>query len=129
MPIDFNPNIMNHYQPQIVNQQYYVQKKEIEDYYLIENLKAEEQLLKKYQYDVLLITSGDIYLSDAHYGFLGGASCKISQDKMYFSGDLSSHKDYKAITNFLKLHNVQPVYNESRKLNDFGGIIQLIEKT
>ena len=86
-------------------------------------------LLKKYQYDVLLITSGDIYLSDAHYGFLGGASCKISQDKMYFSGDLSSHKDYKAITNFLKLHNVQPVYNESRKLTDFGGIVQLIEKT
>ena len=34
MPIDFNPNIMNHYQPQIVNQQYYVQKKELKDTFI-----------------------------------------------------------------------------------------------
>ncbi len=85
-------------------------------------------LLKKYQYKVLLISSGDIYLSDAHYGFLGGASCKISPDKMYFSGDLSSHRDYESIVDFLKLYNVKPIYNKSRKLTDFGGIIQLTEK-
>lgn len=90
--------------------------------------KALACLLKNYQYDVLLISSGDIYLSDAHYGFLGGASCKIAHDKIYFSGDLSAHKDYQAIVNFLKLYNVEPVYNESRKLTDFGGIIQLTEK-
>ena len=34
MPIDFNPSIMNHYQPQIVNQQYYVQKKELKDTFI-----------------------------------------------------------------------------------------------
>lgn len=34
MPIDFNPNIMNHYQPQIVNQQYYVQKQQIKDTFI-----------------------------------------------------------------------------------------------
>lgn len=34
MPIDFNPNIMNHYQPQIINQQYYVQKKELKDTFI-----------------------------------------------------------------------------------------------
>lgn len=85
-------------------------------------------LLKNCQYNVLLISSGDIYLSDAHYGFLGGASCKISQDKMYFNGDLSSHRDYKRILEFLNLYNVKPIYNKSRKLTDFGGIIQLTEK-
>ncbi len=85
------------------------------------------RLLKNYQYDVLLISSGDIYLSDAHYGFLGGAACKISSDKMYFSGDLSSHRDYESILNFLSLYNVKPIYNKSRKLTDFGGIIQLTE--
>lgn len=85
-------------------------------------------LLKKYQFDVLLISSGDIYLSDSHYGFLGGASCKISPDKMYFSGDLSSHRDYERIIKFLELYNIQPIYNKSRKLPDFGGIIQLTEK-
>ncbi len=86
-------------------------------------------LLKKYQYDVLLISSGDIYLSDNHYGFLGGASCKVSHNKMYFSGDLSCHKDYERINAFLKLYNIEPIYNKSRKLTDFGGIIQLTEKT
>lgn len=85
-------------------------------------------LLKNYQYDVLTISSGDIYLSDAHYGFLGGASCKIDHNKMYFSGDLSSHRDYESITSFLKLYDIEPIYNKSRKLTDFGGIIQLTEK-
>lgn len=90
--------------------------------------KGLTSLLKKYQYNVLSISSGDIYLSDSHYGFLGGASCKISSDKMYFSGDLSSHRDYESIIKFLELYNVEPVYNKSRKLTDFGGIIQLTEK-
>lgn len=85
-------------------------------------------LLKKYQFNVLLISTGDIYLSNKHYGFLGGASCKIAPDKMYFSGDLTQHKDYETIINFLDLYNVKPIFNKSRKLTDFGGIIQLTEK-
>ena len=85
-------------------------------------------LLKNCQYNVLLISSGDIYLSDKHYGFLGGASCKVSADKMYFSGDLSAHRDYESIVNFLKTYNIEPVFNKSRKLTDFGGIIQLTEE-
>ena len=85
-------------------------------------------LLKNYQFDVLLISSGDIFLSHTHYGFLGGASCKIAPDKLYFSGDLSSHRDYVRIINFLKLYNVKAIYNKYRKLTDFGGIIQLTEK-
>ncbi len=86
------------------------------------------RLLKNYQYDVLLISSGDIFLSDSHYGFLGGASCKISDDEIYFSGDLKQHRNYENIINFLNQHNVKPSYNKSRKLTDFGGIIQLTEK-
>ena len=85
-------------------------------------------LLNIYQYDVLLISSGDVYLSETHHGFLGGASSKISSDKMYFSGNLSSHRDYEKIIKFLELYNIQPIYNKSRKLTDFGGIIQLTEK-
>ena len=85
-------------------------------------------LLKIYQYNVLLISGGDIFLSKSHYGFLGGASCKLSEDKMYFSGDLSSHKDYERIIKFLDSYNIKPIYNKSRKLTDFGGIIQLTEK-
>lgn len=84
-------------------------------------------LLKKYQYDVLLISCGDIYLSDIHYGFLGGASCMVSADTIYFSGDLSQHRDYDRIISFLNHYNIKPVYNKLRRLTDFGGIIQLTE--
>ncbi len=85
-------------------------------------------LLKNYQYNVLLISSGDVYLSENHYGFLGGASCKIAYDKMYFSGDLSQHSDYAKIIYFLNKYNVKPIFNKSRRLTDFGGIIQLTEE-
>ncbi len=90
--------------------------------------KGLASLLKNYQYNVLLISSGDIYLSETHYGFLGGASCKVSPGEMYFSGDLSSHRDYESVINFLDLYNVKPIFNKSRKLTDFGGVIQLTEK-
>lgn len=84
-------------------------------------------LLKKYQFDVLKISTGDIYLSDNHYGFIGGASAKISNNQMYFSGNLSSHKDYREIIKFLNKYNVEPIFNPNRRLQDFGGLIQLTE--
>ncbi len=89
--------------------------------------KGLASLLKKYQFDVLLVSAGDVYLSDKHNGFLGGASGKISETEIYFSGDLSKHRDYKAILNFLDKYNVTPVFNKSRILRDFGGFIQLTE--
>lgn len=82
-------------------------------------------LLKNYQIDVLKIEKGYIYLSDTHYGFIGGASGKISANEMYFSGDLSKHPDFTRITAFLEKYNIQPIYNKNRKLNDFGGFIPL----
>lgn len=90
--------------------------------------KALASLLKKYQFDVLEISSGDVHLSEVHHGFLGGASGKVSESEIYFSGDLSSHKDYKMILDFLNKYNVKPIFNKNRKLRDFGGFIQLTEK-
>ncbi len=85
-------------------------------------------LLKKYQFDVLNISSGDVYLSEQHYGFLGGASCKISKDRIYFSGNIENHRDYEDIIKFLNNHHIKPIYNKNRNLRDFGGIIQLTEE-
>lgn len=85
-------------------------------------------LLKKYQLDVLTITSGDVYLSEKHYGFLGGASCKLSNNEIFFSGNIEKHRNYTDIINFLNKHNVKPIYNKNRFLRDFGGIIQLTEE-
>ncbi len=84
-------------------------------------------LLKKCQFNVLLINPGDVYLSDKHNGFLGGASGKISQNEMYFSGDLSAHSDFKRIIEFLDKYNVKPLFNNNRTLKDFGGFIPLTE--
>ncbi len=100
----------------------------VNDNAVITEDKGLAHLLKKYQFDVLVISSGDIHLSDTHYGFLGGASCKISHNEMYFSGDLNQHKDYENIVNFLNQYNVKPIYNKYRQLTDFGGIIQITEK-
>lgn len=87
-----------------------------------------ETLLKKYQIDVLKISYGDVNLSEKHYGFLGGASCKISKEAIYFSGNLEMHSDYDKIIKFLNKHHIKPIYNRNRNLRDFGGIIQLTEE-
>lgn len=81
-------------------------------------------LLKNYQIEVLKISKGNVYLSDDHYGFIGGASGKLNNEELYFSGDISSHPDYDKILEFLNKHNIKPVYNKYRRLNDFGGFIR-----
>lgn len=82
-------------------------------------------LLKNYQIKVLKITKGYVYLSDKHCGFIGGASGKLSNTEIYFSGDISSHPDYERIIDFLNNYNVKPVFNRNRRLNDFGGFIKI----
>ncbi len=82
-------------------------------------------LLKNYQMDVLLISEGYIYLSEDHYGFIGGASGKLNDNEIYFSGDLSSHPDYDRIVKFLDKYHIKPIFNKNRKLNDFGGFVKI----
>ena len=83
-------------------------------------------LLKKYQYDVLKIKKGFIGLSDKHYGFIGGASVKISDNELYVSGDIAKHPDYSLIKDFCHKYDVSLIYNQNRPLNDFGGIVTII---
>lgn len=82
-------------------------------------------LLKNYQIDILKISKGFVHLSDKHYGFIGGASAVISDSEIYFSGDVSAHPDYDEILCFLNKYGFKAVFNQNRKLTDFGGIIQI----
>lgn len=82
-------------------------------------------LLNNYQIDVLKLTPGFVHLSNKHYGFIGGASARISETEIYFSGDLSKHPEYKQIIEFLNKHNCKAIFNPNRLLNDFGGIIAI----
>ncbi len=84
-------------------------------------------LLNICQFDVLEITPGKIHMSDTHSGFIGGASAKLSEKEMYFSGDISKHPDFNRIKAFLDNYNISMIYNKSRQLTDFGGIVQLTE--
>ncbi len=83
-------------------------------------------LLNIYQCDVLKISKGFVSLSDEHYGFIGGATAKISDTELYVSGDISSHPDYCQIKAFLDKYNISLIYNKNRPLTDFGGIINII---
>ncbi len=97
----------------------------LNDYAVITSDSNLTHLLKKSQIDVLEISQGNIYLSDIHFGFIGGASGKLTEDAMYFSGDLSSHPDYNKIIRFLNKYNIKPIFNKNRQLKDFGGFIMI----
>lgn len=78
--------------------------------------------------DALLITKGDVYLQGHEYGFIGGASGKVSEDTVVFFGDITSHRDFYDIAVFLSEHGCRYVCTDSGPLRDIGGIIPLTEK-
>ncbi len=78
--------------------------------------------------DCLLISKGDISLPGHEYGFIGGASGKISKTEVLFFGDVTKHRDYKEIADFIKKRGCE-VLSLNFPLTDFGGIIPIIEKT
>lgn len=77
--------------------------------------------------DSLLISKGDITLPGHEYGFIGGASGKISENEVLFFGDITNHRDYKKIADFLEKYGCK-IISLDFPLADFGGIIPLIEE-
>ena len=77
--------------------------------------------------DCLLISKGDISLPGHEYGFIGGASAKISESEVLFFGDITKHRDYKKIAGFINEHGCKIKYLDF-PLTDFGGIIPITEK-
>jgi hypothetical protein len=86
------------------------------------------RLLNNSQIKVLKIKPDFIKLSDEHFGFLGGASGKISRNEIFFNGNIEEHPSYTEISDFLKTHNVKPIYDKSYKLTDIGSIIPITEQ-
>lgn len=77
--------------------------------------------------ECLLVSKGDISLQGHEYGFIGGASCKISNDEVLFFGDITKHRDYKKIADFIAKHSCK-IISPDFPLTDFGGIIPITEK-
>lgn len=77
--------------------------------------------------DALLISKGDIILNGHDYGFIGGASGKISENEIIFFGDITKHRDYKKIADFIEKCGCE-IISLDFPLTDFGGIIPITEK-
>lgn len=77
--------------------------------------------------DVLKIQPGYIDLPGFDYGFIGGASFKISDTKLAFTGGLDRHPDAEQIIEFTSLHNVDIVYITDKPAFDIGGAIPITE--
>ncbi len=86
------------------------------------------EVLTGSEIDVLLISQGDIYLSEAHSGFFGGSSGKISRDILAVTGELKYHRDEKLIRQFCEKHGVKIKELKKGRITDIGGILPLKEK-
>lgn len=71
----------------------------------------------------LLIEKGSIYLSDRHYGFIGGASCVIDNE-VIFLGQLSTHTSGNEIKQFLDCNGINFV-EMNGQLKDIGGVVSI----
>jgi len=78
-------------------------------------------------FDSLLISKGDIYLPGHEYGFIGGASGKISDNTVVFFGDIIYHCDFDKISSFLAKHGCNYLCTDKGQLRDIGGIIPLTQ--
>lgn len=70
----------------------------------------------------LLIDSGDIELDGVDYGFIGGCTF-YENNTAYFTGDITQHKSFKIIKEFLSDRNIKIKCLSNRKLYDIGGFI------
>lgn len=77
--------------------------------------------------DVLKIRPGYIDLPGFDYGFIGGASFKLSYTKLAFTGGLDKHPDAERIIEFASLHNIDIVYITDKPAFDIGGAIPITE--
>jgi hypothetical protein len=78
--------------------------------------------------DVLLINPGYIELEGFNYGFIGGATFKISKHRLAFTGVLDSHPDKDKILGFLNDREIEPVYLTNQPIFDIGSAIPIVEK-
>ena len=90
-----------------------------EDYGIYITLKSKGK-------NCLLIEKGSVLLKGYNYGFIGGASAFLEQEKvLLFFGDISKHKNYQEILMFCNSLNINVDYIKNMELTDIGGIVAI----
>lgn len=74
--------------------------------------------------DCLLVSSGEIAIKGYDHGFIGGASL-VFDDKVCFFGDVTKHRDYLKIKEFVECRGKTTVCLSDEPLYDVGGGIVL----
>lgn len=97
----------------------------VNDKSIITSDKGLYNSLLKHNFDILLIPPGDINLEGLDYGFIGGTGGLINPSTMVFFGSLEKYAYGKEVKNFLKKHNVNPIYLRNSKLYDRGSLFTL----
>lgn len=97
----------------------------VSDNAVITSDKGIAKVLTSYDIDVLAVTEGYIELEPFKYGFIGGCSGIISDDKIAFCGDISLHPDYEKIKEFCHKHGKKIVCLTNSKPVDVGTIMLL----
>jgi len=77
--------------------------------------------------NALNILAGDILLDGYDYGFIGGASGFVC-GKLLFFGDITKHRDYKKIKQFIESKGIFIDYIEDFPLTDVGTIIGIVDE-
>lgn len=80
----------------------------------------------EFGFDVLVISKGDIKLQNFDYGFIGGATGKIAEDKIVITGKAEKLSDGDKIKKFLFKHGVELVELTNGEVEDMGSIFPLI---
>lgn len=77
-------------------------------------------------FTVLYISPGGVLLPGFSYGFLGGATGKLSADTVYITGGLSAHKDRKKILTFFAERSIKIREGSIPNPMDIGSVLPLV---
>ena len=99
----------------------------VDESVIITSDKGIFEILSKYNFDILNINPGNIILTGANYGFIGGASGLLSKNIIAFTGDVTKHPNYKEINEFLYKNGKDMRILDNQKLMDVGTFIPLKE--
>ncbi len=79
--------------------------------------------LSEYDVSFLQISQGNILLPGFDYGFFGGASFMIGNNTLAINGNIHTHPDFNAITEFCTKQNINVISLSTDKIMDIGSAI------
>ena len=84
--------------------------------------------LKTIGIDVLFIDDSGVKLKGLSNGFFGGATGKISPDKLAVNGNIKYHKNCDEIIKFANKYNIEIISLNNYEIEDIGSILPICQK-